>query len=173
MSNYSNEVVADVLDQLFSTGISEVTLKEKLYKAASKTAADELSERRGNTITSPKAIVKYLENAYLDCTDQEHFGIVFLDTQNQIIDFEKSLLKGTIDSAVIHPRVVAKKCLDVGASAVIVCHNHPAGISEPSRADIEITKALNKVLKIFDIRLVDHIVIGKDNHTSLAKRGEL
>jgi len=100
----------------------------------------------------------------------EVFGVMFLDNRHRIIADEE-LFQGTVDGASVHPRVVVQKALAVNAAAVILYHNHPSGIPEPSQADQGITKRLKEVLSLVDIRVLDHLVVGAEGVVSLAERG--
>lgn len=112
---------------------------------------------------------EYLKAKYQD-RDAEVFCCLFLDSQHQLILVEE-LFTGTIDGAAVYPREVVKKCLKVGSAAVIFAHNHPSGIAEPSQADIAITAKLKAALSTIDVRVLDHLIIGDPNITSLAERG--
>jgi len=89
-----------------------------------------------------------------------------------VIAFEE-LFRGTIDGASVHPREVVKRTLHHNAAAVILAHNHPSGVAEPSRADIQLTRRLTEALALVDIRVLDHLVIGDSGGTSFAERGLL
>jgi DNA repair protein RadC len=95
--------------------------------------------------------------------------VLFLDNQHRVLAFER-LFYGTINQAAVHPREVIKAVLRHNAAAVILAHNHPSGIAEPSRADQELTVRLRDALGLIDVRLLDHIIVG-DQCTSLAERG--
>ena len=82
-------------------------------------------------------------------------------------------LGGTIDSASVYPREVVKAALACNAAAVVLAHNHPSGVAEPSRADIDITARLTKALNLIDVRVLDHIIVGGNYQVSLAERGEM
>ena len=97
---------------------------------------------------------------------------LFLDTRHRVIACEE-LFQGSIDGACVYPRVVAEKALRHGAAAVIVAHNHPSGVAEPSLADQAITRRLRDALGLLEIRLLDHFVIGDGTPVSLAARGLL
>lgn len=101
--------------------------------------------------------------------EREVFAVMLLDNQHQLIDYVE-LFFGTIDSATIHPREVAKLTLTENAAAVIFAHNHPSGINEPSIADKNITKRLQEALALIDVRVLDHIIIG-DGTYSFAENG--
>jgi DNA repair protein RadC len=105
-------------------------------------------------------------------TDLPHevFCCLFLDTRHRLIRYEE-LFRGTIDGATVYPREVVKRALQHNASAVILGHNHPSGVSEPSEADRSITLKLAKALALVEIRLLDHLVVSRGGHVSLAERG--
>ena len=100
----------------------------------------------------------------------EVFCCVYLDNRHRVIAFEE-LFRGTIDGASVHPREVVKHALSKNAAAVILVHNHPSGICEPSQADELITRRLKDALGLVDIRVLDHLIIGDERCESLAERG--
>ncbi len=100
----------------------------------------------------------------------EVFGCLFLDTRHRLIRYEE-LFRGTVDGATVYPREVLKRSLHHNATAVIIGHNHPSGVAEPSEADRGITLRLARALALVDIRLLDHLVVSRDGHVSLAERG--
>ncbi len=108
--------------------------------------------------------------ARLSDLPHEVFGCLFLDTRHRLIRYEE-LFRGTVDGATVYPREVLKRSLHHNASAVIVGHNHPSGIAEPSEADRSITLRLARALALVDIRLLDHLVVSRNGHVSLAERG--
>jgi DNA repair protein RadC len=145
-------------------------------KSAQLLAVLELSKRylhevllRSNPLESPQATEQYLMSILRD-NPHEVFACLFLDTRHRVIAFEE-LFHGTIDGATVYPRVVAEKALQHRAAALIVAHNHPSGISEPSLADQAITRRLKDALALLDIRLLDHFVIGEGAPVSMAARG--
>lgn len=145
-------------------------------KYAQLQAALELARRhlrenleRGQPLTSPQATREYLRAALRD-RPHEVFCALHLDTRHRVIDFDE-LFAGTIDSAHVHPRVVVEKALSRRAAALIVAHNHPSGIAEPSQADLAITRRLRDALSLVDIRLLDHFIVGDGEVVSLAERG--
>lgn len=145
-------------------------------KVAKLLAVLELSRRylheaiiRSDPLESPEITEQYLKSVLRDHSN-EVFACLFLDTRHRVIAFEE-LFYGTIDGATVYPRVVAEKALRHGAAALIVAHNHPSGISEPSLADQAITRRLKEALALLDIRLLDHFVIGEGAPVSMAARG--
>jgi DNA repair protein RadC len=147
-------------------------------KTAKLLAVLELSRRyldemlmRSNPLESPEVTEQYLKTVLRDYPN-EVFACLFLDTRHRVIAFEE-LFHGTIDGATVYPRVVAEKALRHGAAALIVAHNHPSGVSEPSLADQAITRRLKDALALLDIRLLDHFVVGEGVPVSMAARGLL
>jgi DNA repair protein RadC len=126
---------------------------------------------RGEALTSPSDAVNFLR-ARLRDRRREVFCGLFLDTRHRVVHWEELFL-GSIDGACVYPRVVAEKALLLGAAAVIVAHNHPSGICEPSLADQAITRRLKDALALLEIRLLDHFVVGEGVPVSLASRGML
>ena len=102
----------------------------------------------------------------------ERFCCLYLDNRHRVLRFEE-LFRGTIDGTSVYPREVVKEALAVNAAAVILAHNHPSGVAEPSQADERITRRLKSALELVDIRLLDHLIIGDAGATSLASRGLL
>ena len=124
---------------------------------------------RGDALKNPAETRRYL-TARLRDYPYEVFACLFLDTRHRVISYEE-LFRGTIDGASVHPREVVRRALQHNAAAVILAHNHPSGIAEPSDADRRITTRLQDALALIDIRVLDHIVIGDQSATSLAERG--
>ncbi|MCL4125069.1 UNVERIFIED_CONTAM: hypothetical protein GTU68_000794 [Idotea baltica] len=127
--------------------------------------------RHGNAFTNTQATQLFLKQR-LRSYAYEVFACLWLDTKNRMIAFEE-LFRGTIDSANVYPREVLKQALHHNAAAVIFAHNHPSGDPEASNADIVITQRLTKALKLIDIHVLDHIIIGDDNNVSLFQSGQL
>lgn len=145
-------------------------------KVAQIHAALELSRRhlmarmlRGDVLTNPDDTRQFLL-AKLRHQPHEKFCALMLDTRHRVITFE-TLFHGSIDVAHVHPRVVAECALKRQAAAIIVAHNHPSGIAEPSPADLAITRKLRDALALLEIRLLDHFIVGDGELVSLAERG--
>ena len=147
--------------------------RSALLTAAVELATRYLEEhiRRSDPLTSPSHTSQYL-CARLRSRPHEVFACLFLDNQNRVISFEE-MFRGTIDHANVYPREVAKRALEVNAAAVIVAHNHPSGVAEPSRTDRAITRRLRDAMALVDVRLLDHFVIGEGEVVSFAERGWL
>ena len=125
----------------------------------------------GEAIRSPADTETFLL-ARLRDRPHEVFCCIYLDNRHRVLRFEE-LFRGTIDGTSVYPREVVKQALKVNAAAVILAHNHPSGIAEPSQADERITKRVKSALELVDIRLLDHLVIGDGTSASLASRGLL
>ncbi|MCK0745524.1 RadC family protein [Chromohalobacter nigrandesensis] len=126
---------------------------------------------RGGALTSP-ALVRQFLTSQLRHLPHESFAALFLDTQHRVIRFE-TLSEGTLDSASVYPREVSRRALALNAGALIFAHNHPSGVAEPSDADRRITQRLKEALGLFDIRVLDHFVVGDGEVISFAERGWL
>ena len=125
--------------------------------------------QRGDALTSPDEPRRFLA-ARLRGYHHEVFACLFLDNRHRVIAFDE-LFSGTIDGAAVHPREVVKRALGHNAAAVILAHNHPSGVAEPSRADEAITRRLKEALATVEIRVLDHLVVGDGEMVSLAERG--
>lgn len=131
----------------------------------------EASLPAGQAIRSPADTEAFL-TARLRDLPHELFCCLYLDNRHRIIHFEE-LFRGTIDGTSVYPREVVKQSLSVNAAAIILAHNHPSGVAEPSQADERITRRIKAALELVDIRLLDHLIIGDGVSTSLASRGIL
>ncbi|HVF34975.1 MAG TPA: DNA repair protein RadC [Candidatus Saccharimonadia bacterium] len=138
-------------------------------------AALELSRRvlgaavRRDALTDPRRCGEYLR-AWLGPYPYEVFACLFLDNRHRVIASEE-LFRGTIDGASVHPREVVRRALSHNAAAVILAHNHPSGVAEPSAADVAITRRLRDALALIDVRVLDHLIVGETAPVSLAERG--
>jgi len=127
--------------------------------------------RRSNPVTSPRIARDYLA-VTLGARDAEFFCVLLLDSRSRVIDFVE-LFRGTIDGASVHPREVVKLALAMNAASVILVHNYPSGVAEPSRADELITTRLRDALNLVDIRTVDHLIVAGGGLISMAEKGLL
>ncbi|MGI9222818.1 MAG: RadC family protein [Woeseiaceae bacterium] len=123
----------------------------------------------GEAIRSPADTHTYLQ-AKIGHLQHEMFCCLYLDNRHRILRFDQ-LFRGTIDGTSVYPREVVKEALAINAAAVILAHNHPSGVAEPSQADERITGRLKAALDLVDIRLLDHLIVGNGQTTSLASRG--
>lgn len=124
---------------------------------------------RDSVLQSPGAVRRYLK-AKLRHERSEVFGCLFLDTKHRPLGFEV-LFRGSIDSASIYPREVIKRALANNAAALILCHNHPSGVSEPSHADLVLTRRLKTALELVDVRVLDHLIVGDGEPLSMVEHG--
>lgn len=124
---------------------------------------------RGDALTSTQATRAFL-STQLRQHRSEVFACLFLDNQHRVIEF-KELFYGTIDGASVYAREVVRQAIHHNAAAVIFAHNHPSGVTEPSRADQAITRQLKSALDLIDVRVLDHFVIGDGEGVSMAERG--
>jgi DNA repair protein RadC len=125
----------------------------------------------GSQLSNPRATREFLQMRLRDLP-HEVVCCLYLDNRHRVISFQE-LFRGTIDGSSIHPREVVKECLNRNAAAVILAHNHPSGVAEPSDADRLITTRLKTALSLVDVRLVDHLVVGDGVCESFAERGLL
>ncbi|EJZ60754.1 DNA repair protein RadC [Pseudomonas fluorescens] len=125
--------------------------------------------RKKPALENPQAVRDYLKSM-LRHEPHEVFGCLFLDSKHQVLTFE-ALFRGSIDNTSVHPREVVKRSLANNAAALILCHNHPSGNSDPSQADRQLTKRLQKALDLIDVRVLDHFIIGDGEPLSMAECG--
>ena len=125
--------------------------------------------KRGEALTSPQQTQLYLSSVLRD-RPREAFYILFLDNQHRVIQ-DEILFEGTIDAASVYPREVVKRALHHNAAALILAHNHPSGVAEPSQSDRRITSRITDALALVDIRVLDHFVVGDGEIVSFAERG--
>ncbi len=127
--------------------------------------------QRGDALTCPEHTRRFLQ-ARLRDRGQEVFALLLLDNQHRVLQFVE-LFYGTLDAASVYPREIVLTVLKHGAAAVILCHNHPSGVAEPSRADRSLTERITAALGLIDVRVLDHLVIGDGVTVSFAERGWL
>ena len=123
----------------------------------------------GEALTSPDATRDYLKLRLMG-VPYEVFACLLLDNRHRVIQY-RELFRGTIDGASVHPREVVRLVMESNAAAVILAHNHPSGVAEPSQADLRITERLRDALALLDVRVLDHLIIGEGRGASLAERG--
>ena len=116
--------------------------------------------------------VKNFLRLHLGSLTREVFAVLFLDAQLRLIAME-TMFHGSLTSTTVHAREVVKRALELGAGAVILAHNHPSGVAEPSRADELLTRHLSQALALVEVRVLDHLVVGAGEVVSLAERGLL
>ena len=129
----------------------------------------ELSEQP--VFSSPQAVKDHLR-MHLGALPHEVFAVLFLDAQQRLIASEE-MFRGTLTQTSVYPREVVKRALALNAASVILAHNHPSGVLEPSRADELLTQTLKSSLQLVDVRVLDHFVVGMGGALSFAERGLL
>lgn len=122
-----------------------------------------------DVLVSPDSTRQFIKYK-LAARESEHFAVILLDNRHRVIEYVE-LFNGTIDTAAVYPREVVKTCLNHNAAAVIFAHNHPSGVAEPSETDINLTRKLVSALGLIDIRVLDHLIVGNPDITSMAERG--
>ena len=160
---------ADQASCLMSSGIGPAGFcrLQAALELARRHFAEDLRERP--LLDSPQSTRRFLITRLRD-SPHELFCCLHLDNRHRLIAFDE-LFRGTIDGASVHPREVVKQALARNAAAVILAHNHPSGVAEPSQADELITQRLCAALQLIDIRVLDHLIVADNHCVSLAERG--
>lgn len=140
-----------------------------IMELARRAMGEQLEQRQA--FESPHAVTQFLQ-MHLAHRPREVFAVMFLDAQHRLLRFEE-MFQGTLSQASVYPREVVKQALGLGACAVVLAHNHPSGVVEPSRADERLTQSLQEALKLIDVRVLDHIIVAPGQSCSLADRGFL
>lgn len=148
-----------------------MTDNEKLIIKTALSILDTKLKSTSVQFLSPDNVRDFLR-LQLQGKEREYFGVMFLNTQNQLIEFE-ILHSGSISSTEVHPREILKATLRHNASALILVHNHPSGDPTPSKADVSITAKIKNALSYIDTRLLDHLIVGGCEITSMANLGHI
>jgi len=138
------------------------------------TLAASIFERRftrGDAIQNAQDAAQLLRHR-LALREHEVFAVIWLDTRHRFLAYDE-LFRGTIGGTAVYPREVVKAALKVNAAAALICHNHPSGSPEPSRADEVLTAKLKQALDVVDVRLLDHLVVAGEGVVSFSDRGLL
>ncbi len=151
------------------TGLGEAKVAQ--LHAALEMGRRYLAERlkRGSALNSVDDTRAYLQAELRDRT-QEVFCCLFLDNRHRVLAFEE-LFRGTLNGTAVYPREVVRRAIGHNAAAVILVHNHPSGVAEPSRADELLTVRLKEALAMIDVRLLDHLIVGDGETVSFGERG--
>lgn len=120
---------------------------------------------------SPQMVKDYLQ-LHLGGLEHEAFVVLFLDTQHRLIRHDE-MFRGTLNQTSVYPRELVKRALQLNAAAVVLAHNHPSGVAEPSRADEHLTQQVQAALRLVDVKVLDHQVVGAGQVVSFAERGLL
>ena len=140
-----------------------------VIELARRALAQELAHRPA--FDHPTKVKDYLK-LQLGQHPHEVFAVMFLDAQTRLLKFEE-MFRGTLTQTSVYPREVVKRALDLHAASVVFAHNHPSGVAQPSRADEYLTQNLINALKLVDVRVLDHFVVGEGEVVSFAERGLL
>ena len=157
------------LQQVKGVGETSAAALKSVALAARRMARNKVSEQP--ILGSWQSLLDYLaiDMAHLTV---ERVRVLYLDTRNRLID-DHHVGDGSIDEAAIHPREVIRRAMDLGASALILVHNHPSGSPEPSRADIQITRKIAEAGRLLGVTVHDHVIIGREGHVSLRAKGHI
>ena len=161
----------DADDRFTGLKLSELNEQEKRSIVTLATQVLAVKFRAGRALSNPEATRTYLRLKLADHKN-EVFGSLFLDNRHRIIA-ARELFQGTIDGASVHPRVVVQTALEVNAASLVLYHNHPSGVAEPSRADELLTRRLKDALALVDVRVLDHFVVSGGESVSFAELGLL
>jgi len=140
-----------------------------VMELARRAATQELEQ--ASVFDSPAQLKRYAA-LHLAQLEHESFAVLYLDTHHRLIAMQ-TLFRGTLGQASIYPREVVKEALAHNAAALVLAHNHPSGVAEPSRADEYLTQTLKAALQLVDVRVLDHLVVGQGEVVSFAERGLL
>jgi len=155
------------LEQVKGVGQTSAAALKSVSVAARRMARSEMAQKP--VLGSWQTLIDYLSIDMAHLT-VERVRVLYLDSKNRLID-DHHAAEGSIDEAAIHPREVIRRAMDVGASALILVHNHPSGNPEPSRADVQITQKIAEAGRLLGVTLHDHVIVGREGHVSLRARG--
>ena len=150
-------------------GEAKFALLQAVIEMARRTLAEDM--HASDALASPQAVRNYLR-LILRNKEYEVFCCVFLDAQNRVIAVEE-LFRGTLTQTSVYPREIVKRALALNAAAVILAHNHPSGVAEPSAADHSLTRRLAETLALVDVRVLDHFIVAGASSLSFMESGQL
>lgn len=181
--NLSQKIITELngLNGILNASVKEMT-KIKGVKEAKASQILAIAElfRRFNTyksfnefkrITSPREVANMLYGE-MGTSNQEVLKLIILNTKNEVVKI-KDVFKGSLNSSLVHPREIFNEAIRSSAASIIICHNHPSGDPTPSSEDIKVTTRINQSGDIIGIKLIDHIIIGRNNYVSLKEKGIL
>ena len=160
---------ADDLKRVKGLGPAKRAEVAAVVELARRALAQQLAEQP--VFDTPAKVKDYLQ-LQLGARAFEVFAVLFLDAQHRLLKLEE-MFRGTLTQTSVYPREVVKRALELHAGAVILAHNHPSGAAEPSRADEFLTQTLKSALQLIDVRVLDHLVVGRGSVVSFAERGLL
>lgn len=159
----------DEFCQVKGMGLAKYAQLQAILEIAKRYFWEELAEKP--MMNSAEAAGDFLLSE-MSRLSREVFSCIFLDNQHKLICYEE-LFFGTINQSPVFPREIARRAMELNAAAVILAHNHPSGVAEPSRADKEITRVIREALNVLDVRVLDHLVVGAKQVYSFAGNGLL
>jgi len=142
---------------------------QAVLELAKRALAEDLKE--GILLSSPQSVKSYLQ-LLIGTKTFESFAVLFLDVKNRLIQSEE-LFRGSLTHASVYPRELMKRALHHNAAAIILAHNHPSGVAQPSDADSHLTNELKKALAFVDVKVLDHIIVAGNKTFSFAEHGRL
>ena len=157
----SSLLVRDVAGEYRPAEADEVLLAAQQLLAA---------QVRGSDLMDSPAVVKDFLRARLGNLPHEVFAVVHLDAQNRVVDYVE-MFRGTVSQTSVYPREIVKEALVRNSAAMILVHNHPSGVVEPSRADEALTQTVKAALALVDVRVIDHLIVAGPAVLSFAERG--
>ena len=169
--SFAGVLDAETKQLLMIDGIGKSSVAAiKLVKESSVKYLKQKTIKR-SVISSPEALINYCKAAMTGLRDEE-FRVIFLNSKNEIID-DEVLYRGTVDQTAVYPRKILERALHHNAASVIFVHNHPSGHPAPSSADKDLTKILKEAVGTVQIKVHDHMIIGREDHFSFAEAGLL
>ena len=153
--------------QHLGLGVAKYTQLQATTELAKRCLKNELEQ--AVALTSSSQTANYLQLKLADLP-YEVFVVIYLDNQYHVLECEE-LFRGTINAANVYPREIVRQVIKYNAAAVILSHNHPSGIAEPSQSDIRITKRIKEALMLIDVSVLDHLIIGSESPYSFADHG--
>ena len=157
------------LEEVLHIGPASSTLIRLIKELCAVYLSEKMKEK--DALSSPQAVLDFAR-VKLAGLPHEAFMAIFLNTKNRVLDY-KIIQEGTVDRAAIYPRRIVEEALDRHAAGIIFVHNHPSGDADPSPEDRQLTRSLVEAAKTIDLRVLDHIVVGKDGYCSFVERGFL
>jgi DNA repair protein RadC len=155
--------------EVHGLGMAKYAQLQAVMELARRAIGEQL--QAGATMSSPELVKRYLR-IKLGGQRHESFVVLFVDVKNRLI-VDKELFRGTLTHTSVYPREVVKTALACNAASVILAHNHPSGLPDPSEADVQLTRALSQALALVDIRVLDHFVVAGPLVHSFAEHGQL
>lgn len=155
------------MQQMHGMGVSKYCQLQAVLEMSKRALAERLY--RSDSLRAPQQVKQYLQ-LNLASKTREVFAVLFLDTQNRLLACEH-LFEGSLLETSVYPREVVKRALVHNAASVILSHNHPTGIAEPSRADQQITRTLQQALRLIDVTILDHIIVAGQETYSFSEAG--